>query len=88
MQLGKGNFDKLEFLAKFQVIHTQIFKKSTIQSAFKRIKLKLYYYKVVFQQVRVLPGLTLAISSPLPNSTNKISSVYTTTPHCPHEIKN
>ena len=36
MRSGEGDFGKLKFLAKFQVMRTQTFKKSTIQSAFKR----------------------------------------------------
>ena len=47
MQLDKGNFGKLEFLAKFQVICTQTFKKSIIQSAFKRTRLITYNLEVV-----------------------------------------
>ena len=88
MRSGKGNFGKLEFLAKFQVMRTQTFKKSTIKSAFKRAGLIPYSSEIVIQQVRALLSSTRAITLPPPNPTNKMSSVYTTTPHCPHEIKN
>ncbi len=49
MRSGEGDFGKLEFLAKFQVMRTQTFKKSTIQSAFKRIGLIPYNPEVVLQ---------------------------------------
>ncbi len=52
MQSDEGDFGKLEFLAKFQAMRTQNFKKSTIQSAFRRTILKLYFSKfALFQDV-------------------------------------
>lgn len=47
MWLGKGDFSKLVFLAKFQVIHTQIFKKSTIQLSFKKTRLIFYNLEAI-----------------------------------------
>ena len=88
MRSSEGDFGKLEFLAKFQVMRTQTFKKSTIQSAFKRTGLIPYNPEVVLQQVRALPSSTRAITPPPSNPTNEMSSVCTTTPHRPHEIKN
>lgn len=49
MQLGKKDFDKLEFLIKFQIIHIQTFKKLTIESIFRNIGLILYNFEVVLK---------------------------------------
>ena len=49
IQSGKSDFSKLEFLAKFQVMCTQTFKKSTIKSAFKKTRLIPYHHEIVFQ---------------------------------------
>ena len=51
MQLGEGDFSKLEFLAKFQTMRNQIFKKSTIKSVFKTTELIPYNLEVIFQKV-------------------------------------
>ena len=88
MWLGEDNFGKFEFLAKFQVMYTQTFKKSTIQSAFKRIGLIPYNFEVVLQQVHILLSLIWAITLSPPNSINKISLVCTTTFYRPYKIKN
>ena len=88
MWSDKGDFSKLEFLAKFQVMLTQIFKKSTIKLAFKRTGLIFYHLEIVLLQVCVLLSSTWAITSPPSNPTKKISSVYITTPHRPYKIKN
>ena len=69
-------------------MHTQTFKKSIIQSAFRRTGLILYNDEVVFQQVRALPRFTRTITPPSPDPTNKVTSICTTTPHRLHEIKN
>ena len=47
MWSSKDDFDKLEFLAKFQVMPTQNFKKSIIKSALKRTRLIFYYLKII-----------------------------------------
>ena len=62
MQLGEGDFGKLEFLAKFQTMRTQTFRKSTIQSAFRKTGLIPYNPEVVLQQVRTLPRFTRTIT--------------------------
>ena len=69
-------------------MYTQTFKKSTIKSAFKKIGLIFYYSKIILQQIRALLSSTRVITLFLPNTTNKMSSVCTTTPHCLLEIKN
>ena len=58
MRSSKGDFGKLEFLAKFQTMYNQTFKKSTIKSAFKNTGLIPYNPEVVFQKVRALPRST------------------------------
>ena len=83
MRSGEGDFGKLEFLAKFQTMRAQTFRKSTIQSASRKTGLIPYNPKVVLQQVRTLPKFT----RPPPDPANKMTSVCTTTPHRPHEIK-
>lgn len=45
----KDNFDKLGFLTKFSVIHTQTFTNSIIQLAFKRKELISYILELIFQ---------------------------------------
>ena len=88
MRLGEEDFGKLEFLAKFQTMHTQTFRKPTIQSAFRKTGLIPYNPEVVLQQIRTLPRFTRTITPPPPDPANEITSVCTTTPHRPHEIKN
>ena len=88
MRSGEGDFGKLEFLAKFQTMRTKTFKKSTIQSAFRNTGLIPYNPEVVLQKVRALPRSTRTVTPPPPDSTNEMTSVCTTTPHRPHEIKN
>ena len=55
MQLSEGDFSKLKFLAKFQTICNQTFKKSTIRSAFRNTRLISYNPEVVLQKVYALP---------------------------------
>ena len=69
-------------------MHTQTFKKSIIQSAFRRTGLILYNDEVVLQQVRALPRFARTITPPPPDPTNKVTSICTITPHRLHEIKN
>ena len=88
MQSGEGDFGKLAFLAKFQTMPIQTFKKSTIQSVFRNTGLILYNPEVVFQKVRALPRSTRTIILPPSDFTNKMTSVCTTTPNRPYEIKN
>lgn len=47
MKLYKKIFSKLEFLAEFQIIHTQTFRKSIIQLAFKKTGLIFYNPAVI-----------------------------------------
>ena len=58
MRLDEEDFGKLEFLAKFQTMRNQTFKKSTIKSAFKNTGLIPYNSEVVLQKVRALPRST------------------------------
>ena len=88
MQSGEGNFGKLEFLAKFQTMHNQTFKKSTIKSAFRKTGLIPYNPEIILQKVRALPRSTQTIAPTPPDSMNKMTSICTTIPHRPHEIKN
>ena len=88
MRSGKGDFGKLEFLAKVQIMRTQNFKKSTIKSAFRNMGLIPYNPEVVLQKVCALPKPTRTSTPPPPDPTNEMTSVCTTTPHRPHEIKN
>ena len=67
MRLDKSNFCKFEFVAKVQVIRIQTFKKSIIQSAFKRTKLIFYNLEVIFQQVYIVLNSTWAIILSLSN---------------------
>lgn len=86
--MGKRDFGKPEFLVNFQIIRNQTFKKSTINSIRKNTRLILYNPKVVLQKICTFLRSTWTITSSLPNSTNEISSVYTTTCHRLYEIKN
>lgn len=88
MLSNKGEFDKIEFLAKFQDMRTPTFKKPTIQSILKRTGLIFYNFEVVLKQVCVFSSLTWVITLPPPDPTYKISLVYIPTSHCSHEIKN
>ena len=78
----------LKFLAKFETMRTQTFKKSTIKSAFRNTGLIPYNPEVVLQKVRSLPRSIWTITPPPHEPTNKMTLVCTTTPHRPHEIKN
>lgn len=82
MWSSEDNFGKLELLTKLQVMHTQTFKKSTISSKFKRIRLIPYNSKVILQQVHAFPSFTRA------NPINKMGSVCTTTSHQLNKITN
>ena len=64
MQSDEGDFVKLEFLAKFQTMRNQIFKKSTIKSAFRNTGPIPCNPEVVFQKVRALPRCTRTATSP------------------------
>ena len=50
MQSSEGDFNKLKFLAKFQTMCNQIFKKSIIRSAFRNTGLIFYNLEVVLQK--------------------------------------
>ena len=84
---GSGDFGRLEFLAKFQFMRTQTFKKSTIKSAFKNTGLIPYNPEIILQKIRAFPK-PIRKSTPLPpDRTNKMTLISATTPHCPHEVK-
>ena len=69
-------------------MRTQPFKKSTIKSAFRNTGLIPYNPEIVLQKVRALPRCTRTVTPPPSNPINEMTSVCTTTPHRPHEIKN
>ena len=84
---GSGDFGRLEFLAKFQFMRTQTFKKSTIKSAFKNTGLIPYNSEIVLQKICALSKSTRT-STPLPaDPTNKMTSICATTSHRPHDVK-
>ncbi len=84
---GSGDFGRLEFLAKFQFMRTQTFKKSTIKSAFKNTGLIPYNPEIILQKIRAFPK-PIRKSTPLPpDRTNKMTLISATTLHCPHEVK-
>ncbi len=84
---GSGDFGRFEFLAKFQFMRTQTFKKFTIKSAFKNTRLIPYNPEIVFQKIYGLPKPTRTSTSPPPDPTNEITSICTTTPHRPNDVK-
>ena len=55
MQSSKGDFSKLEFLAKFLIMRNQTFKKFIIKSAFRNIRLIFYNPEIIFQKICAFP---------------------------------
>ncbi len=84
---GSGDFGRLEFLAKIQFIRTQTFKKSTIKSTFKNTELIPYNPEIVFQKIHAFLKSTCTSALPPQDSTNKMTSIYATTPHRPNDVK-
>ncbi len=85
---GLGDFGRLEFLAKIQFIRTQTFKKSTIKSALNNTGLIPYNPEIILQKICALPKLTRALTPPPSNLINEMISIYATTLHRPHDVKN
>lgn len=68
--LSNEMFDKLEFLAIFQLFCSQSFKLSTIYHAFKSIRLEFFNFNMIFNKIRKkqaqIVQTTFQILSPLP----------------------
>lgn len=69
-------------------MHTQTFKQSTIQSAFKNIRLIFYNSEIIFQKIRALskPRHISIPSIPL-DLTDEINAICVTTSHHSHKVK-
>ncbi len=87
IQSSSKAFGKLDFLAKFQFIRTQIFQKSTSKSVFKTIGLIFYNPKIILQKI-CAPSKLICILIPSPlDPTYKMTLIYATTISHLHEVK-
>ena len=68
VRLGDTQFDKLEFLAVFQICRNQIFKKSTIRHVFKIIDLVSFNSNMMLNIIRERQNRELRTFSPSPSS--------------------
>lgn len=87
MRFGEVDFGKLKFLAKFQTICTQIFKKSTIQATFKNTGLIPYNPKIILQKFHFFLRFIQIITSLLSDFIKEIILVCITILYYSHKIK-
>lgn len=77
--LNLGDFKKFKFLAKFQFIHSQTFKKSIIKSELKNTWLIFYNFKIIFQKINTFSKSIYILTSLLLNSIMEITLIYAIT---------